>query len=270
MSSRVERLRIGPFKLVRQLESGGPGDRWLAFNECDQTAHVAYRFRLPPDKSEQRKFLASIEALSPLSHPHILSIEQLSLDTGGKAWVVTPYTGSHDGLVTLATLVRDKGGRLEPLESERALMQLLEAVEYAHSQGHQHGPLSAEEIMVDRRGSLAIELYGLRRRLAGASGRPASEVVRDEVRSIVELGYWLLTGLPAEEPRIEAARLIPKLDRRWDDWFSDGLDPFAGFNTAGEALAALPGLRRELEGRDRISPVRTVLGRFRRALGSAR
>lgn len=266
MSTRVDRLQIGPYRLVRQLEGSSTAERWLAFNECDQTAHVAYRFKLSQDKSEQRRFIAAVEAMAPLSHPHLLPIEQLSLGMGGGAWIVTPYTGSHDGLVSLAALVRDKGGRLEPQETERALLQILEGIEYAHSEGHVHGILRAEEILIDRRGSLAIELYGLRRRLGAMGGTAASEVIRDEVRSVVGLGYSLLTGLPAEEPRIQAGRLIARLDRRWDEWFNEGLDPLGGFASAGEALAALPGIRRGIEVRERVGPVRTVLGRVRRAL----
>jgi hypothetical protein len=104
--------------------------------------------------------------------------------------------------------------------------------------------------------------------LGAMGGTAASEVIRDEVRSLVGLGYWLLTGLPAEDPRIEAGRLIPRLDRRWDDWFNEGLDPLGGFATAGETLAGLPGIRRGVEGRERVGPVRTVLGRMRRALTS--
>ena len=266
MSIRVERLRIGPYQLVRQLEPGRHSERWLAFNETNQTAHVAYRFRMGHEKAEQRRFLSAVEGLAPLSHPHLLPVEQFAFGIGGGAWIVSPYSGNHDGLVTLASLVREKGGMLSPVEAERALTQLLEAAEYAHGAGHQHGPVSATEVMVDRRGSLAIELYGLSRRLHLTGARPSTEVVRDEVRSIVEIGYWLLTGLPAEEPRIQAGRLIPKLDRRWDEWFEAGLDPLAGFLSAEEALSGLPGLRREIEVRERVSPVRTVIGRFARAL----
>lgn len=266
MQARVDRLRIGPYRLVRQLQPGGLGERWLAFNESDQSDHVAHRFRMSQDRSEQRRFLAAVEALAPLSHPHLLAIEQVSLGIGGGAWIVTPFTGSHDGLVTLSSLVKDKGGRMTPAETGRALNQLLEGVEHAHAHGHHHGPIAAGEVLVDRRGSLSIELYGLRRRLGSLAARPAGEIARDEVRSIVEIGYCLLTGLPAEEPRIQAGRLIAKLDRMWDEWFEEGLDATAGFATPGEALAALPGMRREVESRERPGPVKVVLGRFRRAL----
>lgn len=264
MESRVQRLRIGPYRLVQQLEPGRMAERWLAFNEETESTHLAHRFRTGLDRFEQRRLVESIERLSPLSHPHILPIEKFTLGNGSAAWIVTPYTGNLEGLVTLANLVADKGGQTSPMETERALIQLLEASEYAHNTGFHHGPMIAEEIMVDRRGSLAVELYGLRRLLEGTMS--AQDVGRDEVRSIVEIGYWLLTGLSAEEPRIRADRLIPRLDHRWDEWFDEGLDPMAGFLSAGDALAALPGLRREVE--VKTGPVRMVLGRFKRALGA--
>jgi serine/threonine protein kinase len=271
MEPRVERLRVGPYKLVRQLETApGQGSRlsaaqrWLSLNEDSQTAHLAYRFKLA--SLDVAAFFPAAEAGKALLHPHLLPIEYLETGPAGSAWVFSPFTGNHDGLVSLRTLLSDKGGRLNPVEAERAMNQLLEAVEYAHAVGFQHGDIGLDEILVDRRGSLAVELYGLRRRLRGNAGPPASEVCKDEVRSIIQLGYQLVTGLSADEPRITASRLIPRLDKRWDEWFNEGLDPYAGFPTAGEALAALPGNRREVEERERIGPVRVVIERFRAAL----
>src|SRR5205823_1242782 len=106
------------------LPPGGLGERWLAFNESDNSDHIAHRVRLSQDKADQRRFIAAVEALSSLSHPHLLPIEQFSLGIAGGAWVVTPFTGSHDGLVTLSSLVRDKGGCMTAPETERALLQL--------------------------------------------------------------------------------------------------------------------------------------------------
>jgi len=77
MSIRVERLRIGPYQLVRQLEPGPLAERWLAFKEQDQTAHVGYRFKMGHDKAEQRRFVNAVEGLSPLSHPHLLRSSSL-------------------------------------------------------------------------------------------------------------------------------------------------------------------------------------------------
>jgi hypothetical protein len=103
-----------------------------------------------------------------------------------------------------------------------------------------------DEILVDRRGSLLVELYGVARAM-DTLARPSLETLRDEVRSVVEIGYQLVTGLRAEHPLIPAGRLVRKLDAGWDQWLARGLDPSGGFDSADGALAALPGARPNVE-----------------------
>jgi len=273
METSIERLRVGPYRLVRPLDGGVIAERWMALNEQTLSTHLAYRFQLKDERAESRRFVSALESLSGLRHPHLLPVEQFALGGAGApgAWVVTPFTGNLEGLVTLASLLSAKGGRMPASEAERAIAQLLEAVEFAHESGHVHGEIRAEEVLVDPRGSLSIEFYGLRRRMLGLVERAAPEAMKDEVRSIAALAYRLVTGLEADEPRIKAERLVARLDARWDDWFDAGLDPLGGFTTAGEAAAMLPATRRDLDfglkmGGARMGPMRTVIHRVRRAL----
>ena len=239
------------------------GERWIAANEVDHSLHVAHRFK-SADAATTEAIVQAARALAEVGHPHLLPVEHVYDKVAGSVWVITPFSGNHDGLVTLRSLVRDKGGQMSPQETERALVQMLQGISAAHARGAFHGPLTPEEILVDRRGSLSVELYGLRRRLTALAKRPAAEVARDEVRSVVGLGYFLLTGLPSEEPRIEASRLSPRVDRLWDEWVNEGLDPLGGYGSADEAMAALPGFRREFE--EKASPVQTVIRRVREVL----
>jgi serine/threonine protein kinase len=265
MEELLDRPALGPYRITRPLEPGRLASRWLAMHERDQSSHVLHEFALSRDKAEQRRFLSGVEALAGLEHPHILPIEHVTFGQAGLAWLVTPYTGNQEGVLTLRRLLEAKSGQMPPPEVGRALMQLLEAAEYAHSCGLHHGPVRMEEALVDRHGSLAIELYGMARCLGGLAKADA-EVVRDEVRSLAEMAYTLLTGLGADEPRIPAGRLVKRLDRRWEDWLNEGLDPAGGFETPGEALERLPGGPGPSEGR-RTAGVRVVLGRVRSALG---
>lgn len=267
MDDRVARLRIGPYVFMRQIDSGRFGDRWLAVHDGDDSAFVVHRFRVPRARQEQRRFAAAVELLADLDHPHVLPIVEFSLGsaTAGNGWIVTPFTGNQDGLLTLERLVRDKGGRLAPIEARRALAQLLEAVQYGHALGHAHGPIAAEHVQVDRRGSLLVELYGFERALGQRPGRH-TDVAREEIRSVVELGYRLVTGLPAEDPRIAAGRLVPRLPRELDRWFEVGLDPVEGYSSAEAALEALAD---ESIPEIRVNPVRTVLDRIGKVLGAS-
>lgn len=268
-----DRPRLGPYILTRALAPCALAARWLALHETDQTSHLLYRFAPCPDKASRRRFLSAVETVSQLEHAHVLPMQQFAFDVGGRPWIVTRYPGDAEGLLTLDRLLRDKGGQLAADEAERAVVQLLEAVEHGQAQRIWHGPVQIDEVLVDRHGSLAIELYGLGRLLglgagaaAGAGGAELggeAEAVRDEVRSVVELGYQLITGIRAEAPLIPAGRLVKKLDRGWEWWLAHGLDPSRGFDTPREAIEALPSRRRSGEGRTPLVTVRSVLERLR-------
>ncbi|HMN40884.1 MAG TPA: hypothetical protein PKE29_08560 [Phycisphaerales bacterium] len=241
-------------------------DRFLALHEDHQTSHVAYRFAPLGGKAEEGRLIAAVESAALLEHPHALKIQQFTFDITGQAWVITPFSGDVDGLRSLTRLLREKGGQMSPVEAERVMHQLFEVIALAHGGGALqpppgkqfdgvsavsgatsgvaravgcHGPISMDEVLVDRRGSLLVELYGLARALHNGQ-RPTMETLRDEIRSVVEIGYQLITGLRAEHPLIPAGRLVRRLDAKWDAWLNRGLDPSAGFDTAEAAMGSLP------------------------------
>ncbi|MEZ6243081.1 MAG: hypothetical protein R3B57_08565 [Phycisphaerales bacterium] len=255
---------IGPFRLVGRLADGRVGQRWVALHERDRTNHLLYRLEPCRDNSERRETLATIDEVSRITHAHALPIERYSLEQDGCPWVVAPYPGNQGGLVTLADVLEAKGGRLPAFECERTLDHLLSAVMTAHERGVVHGAPEPDELLVDRHGSVLIELYGLANRLRQSPG-VGPEVVRDEVRSFVLLGYTLLTGLPPEEPMIRASRIVRRLPKGWDAWFERGLDPAGGFASAREARDALPGRAGVPETPAPVVRAKGVLGRFRKA-----
>jgi hypothetical protein len=238
-TQRTASLAFGPYDLVRELRPAGNVERHLALHPELLTHHVAYRFRFGPARAERRRFLEAVEQAAALDIPHTLSVEQFSLATPTEAWVISPYTGNHDGLMLLGDLLAVKGGQMEPLEVSRVLSQLLEAVIEAHGAGIVHGPVKMHEIHVDRSGSLDIELYGV---LAAISGKQdIAETKQDELRSIVSLAYLLMTGVEADEIHIQPSRLVAKLDTQWDTFFAEGLDPAGGFDSATDMFEAVPG-----------------------------
>lgn len=261
MAQQNDRSRLGPYVLMKTMAPLPLASRSLAIHEVHHTSHVIYRFPVCHDNAERRRFLSSVQTACTLNHTHILKIEQYSFDSTNAAWVITPFTGDADGLLTLERLLRAKNGRMHPDEAERAIVQLLEAFEYAHGLRQYHGVLSMSEVLIDRHGSLLVELFGMSRLAHGLTGGNG-ELIRDEVRSIVEIGYQLITGLRAEEPIIPAGRLLKRLDPAWDRWFEQGLDPSGGFDDTAEALAALPSNTVLIEPKRAPGPVRSVLGRL--------
>jgi len=260
MVQLMERPRIGQYILTRQLEPGPLGARDLALHDIDSSSHVVHRPRVGRDRAEQRRFLAVMGAAKMLRHPHILSIEEFGLDERGHPYIVTPFTGDSTGLVTVESLMTVKGGFFSPSEARQAVVQVLEAVEAAHSAGHRHGELLMSGVLVDRRGSIAIELYGVARLLHVTVNEGDAE--SDEVCSVLRIGYQLVTGLVPEEPLIAAGRVVPGLDAVWDDWFETGLHGPVGFKSAAHALSAIRDRSAIGAAQQQVRGVRSVISRL--------
>ena len=226
------------YRLVRSQGAVHGLERWVVLNEQSNTNHMLYRFAPTHDASARRLFSA-VQEMSSVRHAHLLRIESLSFDAQERLCVITPYTGNQDGLVTLADLLDQRDGKFEQAEAIRCLSHLLEASSAASAAGLAHGPINTREILVDRFGSVHIELYGLRGVLNSDSS--VADRTSDEVLSLVKIGYRMLVGLePGTQDRIAPTRVVRKLEKLWDRWFAIGLDPIDGFESAEEAMRLLP------------------------------
>ncbi len=259
---------LGPFVLARPLEPSPFGERWLARHGESHSDWTLHAFGPLMDKRERVMVLSWLETMEAVRHAHLPQIRREIEPGSGRVWAAEPFLGNEDGLFSLARLVELKGGRMPPHEVGRAMTHVLDACRFAHDHGVCHGEINWTELLVDRHGSITIDLYGLRRRMNGLL-TTEREVVRDEVRSVAMIGYRALTGLEAEEPRIRAARLVRRLDRAWDEWFEEALDPAGGFESAAAAIEALPTPMREMESESRPSAAFAVLNRLRTAWSSS-
>ncbi len=101
------------------------------------TIRAMWRIGLPRPRTLRRSGSSGPrrEMVARVPHPHLLRIEEHGIDALGTPWLITPFTGDVDGLRTLARLLREKGGQMEPLEVERTMEQVLRAVVEARSGG---------------------------------------------------------------------------------------------------------------------------------------
>ncbi|TVQ31203.1 MAG: hypothetical protein EA376_10040 [Phycisphaeraceae bacterium] len=234
------RAIFGPYALLRPLHPGPLGKRWLARHRFELTAHVIHRLHLCDGPDDVRRFRKAVGTLQTLSSPHLMTPEFAGVRRGGEAWVASRYTGDRDGPVSLRRLVAMKGGALGHQEARHATEQLLQAVEYAHARGVIHGPVNEEEILINRRGSVAIELYGLTRLLGDDQNACHQALVREEVRSIAMLAAGMLLGQDVDDANLDR-RLEATVDvGSLATWLRTALQPGAGFLTAEEAASALP------------------------------
>jgi hypothetical protein len=262
--------RFGPYRLIRPLCPVAGWERFIALHDRDDTDHVLYRHPPVHDGSERRRLVSAVAPLASVRHPHLLEVSAYSFDEQDRLCLITPYTGNQEGLVTLVDLMERRSGRLEVPEVARCVEHLLSGVAAARSAGLGGGPVEPERVLVDRRGAVRVELYGL---------PGADRVYRgvctgaDEVRAIASMAVWLLTGLRQDVAPSSVARIAGRGARVWEPWLEMATDPVAGFESPQEALDALP----TRDGADRTialpvvvvpgSPSRLagMLRRFRRA-----
>lgn len=246
--------QIGGYRLVRTLGRGSCGERCLAELGQDGARVVLHAVRrsLSTQSSgggsgrEGKRFLDLIAPIRVLEHAHILPVCDAVVDRAGWHWLVTPYIGASEGLLTLDTVRRSKrDNRLSVYETRTAVRQIFSAISCAHARGVVHGGFSSRDLLVDRHGSLMFELYGLHRRLSGDIPAPGSDdwnaLVRAELRSAVEVIYQSLTGGSPTGSIGHASKVVRKLDRSWDRWFEIGLDERGGFVCPEQALSMFEG-----------------------------
>ena len=238
------------YVFTRDLDQTPYGSRHLVLRAEHHTSHLLHRLdrlfankggSMPAGSGGREKFERCMTRIRHADHPHILQVEEFGWDGEGDVgpFAISDYTGDADGVVTLERLIKLKGGWLTLEESKRALEQLMGACAAAHAAGVVHGTLTMDQVHIDRRGSLLIELYGLCQQVS-----PTVTAAADEVRSIAAIGYQLVTGLLPLRPTIPIEHIIEHIDQSWRDYFHTGLaEGGTGFSTAAHALAAVQGLR---------------------------
>lgn len=239
---------FGPYAFTRELPPSGVGGRLLAVHERDRTSHVVHVLSIGASRAQQRRALARLEswALGTKGIPSTLGVQCWSLWTPGKLALVTPYTGSSQGLVTLETLLAGRGGRLPLTEGVRAITPLLSTLREAHARRICHGPLSMGEILVDQHGQVCVEHFGLAAALSGRGTDPSDELTRfvgQEVASLASIAVCLVTGrTPAEtwaNARANSPAAAEAAVAGWVRGFVLGGAAAATASAAGEALVAL-------------------------------
>lgn len=234
MQLAEERIgRIGPYSLVTELAPHRLGRRWLGIRGGDADACMLHAFHAP-QRQQHRRLIEAFERLARVRHPHLLGLHEFAFDHRGVAWLVTPYPGGPDGLTSLTTLLAQRGGSLPHAEVLRVVSQLLRTLALAHAAGLRHGPLLPDAVLVDPRGSLVIDLFGLEWCLAGC---PAASSQHDEVRSVALLAQSMLIGSNF------AGAVAPGRHRDLvlTAWLGLALAEHEGFESADRALEALEG-----------------------------
>jgi predicted Ser/Thr protein kinase len=128
---------------------------------------------LPPeigtDATFASRFAREAQAMARLNHPNIVAIHDFGR-TGSICFFVMEYVDGANLRQLLAN------GPLAPAVALPLVMQICDALQYAHSQGIVHRDIKPDNIMITRDGQVKIADFGLAKLLLGqAAGDPALE-----------------------------------------------------------------------------------------------
>jgi eukaryotic-like serine/threonine-protein kinase len=237
---RTERQRgadvVGPYRLLRELGRGGMGSVWLA-ERADGLLKRQVALKLPHPGLATQAFAERLERerdiLASLAHPHIARLYDAGVSAEGQPYIALAYVNGR----TLVEHCREH--EMNVRERVVLFLQVLAAVQYAHSNLVIHRDLKPSNVLVDEQGQVHLLDFGIAKllvegqaeateltlhggqaltpdyaspeQIAGASLSTASDVY-----SLGVLLYQLLTGeRPYQLPRLAGtalARAVLEID----------------------------------------------------------
>jgi serine/threonine protein kinase len=206
---------VGAFRLLREIGSGGMGAVWLAEREGDFKQQVSPNKRhgklvaikwlhVGMSHSARSRFARERELLAQLEHPGIARVVDGGIEAGAD-WYAMEYVEGQD----LKSYSDTQALGLRPVLE--LLMQICDAVQYAHQHLIVHRDLKPSNIIVDHGGKIKLLDFGVAKDLTDigitASAAPmtfayaAPEQIKNQTIStqtdVYALGvilYELLTG----------------------------------------------------------------------------
>ena len=205
---------VGRYRIIRRIGAGGFGVVWLA--QDTQLARLVAikaprldRFQSP---NETQRFINEARTVARLgAHPNIVTLYDI-LEEDSMVYIVQEYIEGDD---LRSQLGRFKNG-LDPTTAVRIVIQVAQALAFAHETGFYHRDIKPENILIDSQGNSKVADFGLaihedhqsakRRDRSGSPHYMSPERIRGETHRIDgrsdlwSLGIVLYELLTARRP----------------------------------------------------------------------
>jgi serine/threonine-protein kinase len=162
---------VGPYRLVREIASGGQGSVWLA-DRPDGLVNRPVAIKLPiglafrPDLAE--RVARERDILAGLSHPHIARLYDAGVTATGEPYLALEYVEG----TPIDRYCDDR--HLDVAERVRVFLQVVRAVAYAHGQLVIHRDLKPSNVLVTTDGYVRLLDFGIARLLDRSPDRDST------------------------------------------------------------------------------------------------
>jgi serine/threonine-protein kinase len=202
----------GDFELTEELGRGGMGVVYRA-HQISLDREVALKMILPERLNEPEhveRFQQEAEAAAQLDHPSIISVYEVGKFAEQPFFCMQFVAGQTIGEI-------GQKQAFEQRQSAAMLLEVSEAIQYAHRRGVLHRDLKPSNIMVDRDGKTYVTDFGLAKRFTHdhaitqtgailgtpaymapeqASGGRGSTGVHTDIYALGAILYFMVTGRP--------------------------------------------------------------------------
>ena len=233
--------QLGPFTLLREIGRGGMGIVAEAQREAEGfTQRVAIKW-IPAwqvDATRRQRFLFEREVVTRLRHPHIAQLVDGGEGEHGELWYAMELVEGKD---LLRHCIEHRLGLHARV---RLLLDLCEAVAYAHRNLILHRDIKPSNVLVDREGRLKLIDFGIAKGLDEAAEGPtldaapmtpryaAPEQLRGErpttaadLWQVAALAFELLSGQPARKDGQVRWASLATVEAKGEHAEHCGLDP---------------------------------------------
>ncbi len=184
--------RVGPYRLLRQLGVGGMGEVWLA-ERADGGVRREVALKLPLTDLRRatlvRRFERERDILATLEHPSIARLYEAGLTEGGQPYLAIEYVEGQP----IDLWCRERAASVA--QRVQLLLQVAEAVSFAHSRLVLHRDLKPGNILVTAAGQVRLLDFGIAK-LIEREGGDAAET------ALTQLGGRALTPAYASPEQI--------------------------------------------------------------------
>ena len=177
------------FRIIRPHAEGGLGQVFLARDEevGRDVALKEIKPRWADDRDSRARFLREAEITGGLEHPGIVPVYGLGAYADGRPFYAMRFVRGTSLKEAIEAFTRREGltATERNLEMRRLLQRLIdvcEAIDYAHSRGVLHRDLKPGNIMLGRYGETLVVDWGL----AKALGKSAAEQARIDTAATTE------------------------------------------------------------------------------------
>ncbi len=149
-------MKFGKYEIIKEIGKGAMGVVYLAFDPIieRQVAIKTMNPQLFQDKEQRERFFREAKSAGILQHPNIVTIYDMGIE-GDTPYIVMEFVEGED----LDSLIKQK--KLDVESSIKIMIQLCDALSYAHSKGIIHRDIKPSNIRVLPDNTIKIMDFGI-------------------------------------------------------------------------------------------------------------